>query len=175
MRRRRPTIPITLTVTEHYTSGSQSLTNTATKTISVHVNNSPKELADLSVRFLTNFANSGISPSTCVAEFSDSCSGKRDELSDITDNRHDFLILNSTIRPTGVSIASSRTSATVHTFCAFTSRVITTSRRVAAASRIPSSCRFNYVGSVQGDCFTTNVYESGQWRLCTSHFAAARG
>ena len=51
-------ITVTLTVTETYTSGSAQLENNATGTVTVHVNNSPKELADLSLRFLGNFANS---------------------------------------------------------------------------------------------------------------------
>ena len=166
---------LTLTVTESYTSSGQARTNTASKSISVHVNNSPKELADLSMRFLTNFANSSVSPETCVSEFSGSCSGKAAELSDISDNRHDFLVLNSTLSPTGVDIASSQTSATVHTFCSFTSRVITTQPRSGGCLASPGACAFNSVQSVKGDCYTTNVYEAGQWRLCASHFTPQSG
>ncbi len=166
---------LTLTVTENYTSGGQVRTNTATKSVSVHVNNSPKELADLSMRFLTNFANSSVSPEICVSEFSGSCSGKSSELSDIADNRHDFLILNSTLRPTSVDIAASRNSAIVHTFCAFTSRVITMDPQSGGCLSKPGSCPYNSVQNVKGDCYTTNVYEAGQWRLCESHFAAQPG
>lgn len=166
---------LTLTVTENYTSAGQPLTNTASKTISVHVNNSPKELADLSMRFLTNFGDSNVSPATCVSEFSDSCSGKSAELSDITDNRHDFQILDRTLRPTSVDIASSQTSATVHTFCAFTSRVITTQPQSGGCLASPGACPFNSVQNVKGDCYTTNVYETGRWRLCTSHFTPQSG
>jgi hypothetical protein len=161
---------LTLVVTEHFTSGSQSLVNTATKSATVHVNNSPKELAALSLTFLGRFADSSISPQTCVSDFSDSCSGKKDELSDITDNRHDFLILASTLRTTGVDMAVSQAAATVHTFCSFTSRVITTQPQSGGCVDNPGSCRFNTVQTASGDCFTTNVYESGRWRLCTSHF-----
>ena len=52
------------------------------------------ELADLSLRFLGDFANSSISPDRCVNEFSDSCRGKKDELDEIDDNRHYFVILS---------------------------------------------------------------------------------
>lgn len=166
---------LTLTITETYTSAGESKTNTASKTISVHVNNSPKELADLSMRFLTNFANSTVSAATCVSEFSASCSGKSDELKDITDNRHDFLVLDSTLRPTSVEIGSSQTSATVHTFCSFTSRVITPTPQSGGCLAVPGTCKFNTVQTVKGDCYTTNVYETGQWRLCTSHFAPQSG
>jgi len=166
---------VTLTVTENYMSGGQALTNTASKSISVHVNNSPKELADLSMRFLSNFAQSTVSPEVCVSEFSASCPGKADELKDITDNRHDFLILASTLRPTSVEVASSQTSATVHTFCSFTSRVITTEPHSGGCLTAANACPYNEVQTVKGDCYTTNVYEAGQWRLCASHFASQSG
>ena len=162
---------VTLTVTERYTSGAATLENKVTGTVTAHVNNSPKELADLSVRFLNDFATSSVSPAQCVSEFSDSCRGKKDEFSDIDDNRHDFLILASTIRPTSLSIASSRTAATVHTFCSFTSRIITTQPRDENCQH--GECPLNSVGNAQGDCWTTNVYENGRWWLCDSHFTGA--
>src|SRR5262252_4932253 len=49
---------LTLTVTEQLPPGSNPAQNTATRSVKVHVNNSPKELADLSLRFLTNFGDS---------------------------------------------------------------------------------------------------------------------
>ena len=159
-------VTVTLKVTETY--GSPQQTNTASGTVSVHVNNSPKELADMSLRFLDNFAHSQVSADTCVSEFSSNCSGKKDELSDITGNRHDFLILSSTLRHTGIDSAPVHAKTTVHTFCAFTSRVITKDPVTCSAD----DCPFNSVQSVQGDCYTTNVYEQGRWWLCESHFNA---
>jgi len=162
-------VTVTLTVTETYTSGSTQLQNTVKETASVHLNNSPKELADLSLRFLGNFADSRVSPDTCVSEFTTNCSGKTDEFSDITGNRHDFVILSSSLRNTGID-PPSKGKTTVHTFCAFTSRVITTEPVTCSKA----DCPFNSVQSVQGDCFTTNVYEQGRWWLCESHFNGAR-
>ena len=161
---------LTLTVTERYTSAGAAAENKVTGTTSVHLNNSPKELADMSLRFLTNFATSSVSPEKCVAEFSDTCNGKKDELKDITDNRHDFQILSSELRTTAVDIAGSRTAATVHTFCSFTSKVITQNPQSEGCRNDPKSCPFNGVGTVKGDCWTTNVYQSGRWLLCTSRF-----
>ena len=160
-------ITVTLKVTETY--GSPQQTNTATGTVSVHVNNSPKELADLSIRFLDNFAHSQVSPDTCVSEFSSNCNGKKDELSDITGNRHDFLILSSTLRHTSIDPAAVHAKTTVHTFCAFTSRVITKDPVTCSVA----DCPYDSVQSVQGDCYTTNVYEQGRWWLCESHFNAS--
>jgi hypothetical protein len=159
---------VTLTVTERYTNGSGTAENKTTGTVSVHVNNSPKELADLSLRFLGDFANSKVSPDRCVAEFSDNCSGKKDEFQDIDDNRHDFEIIASTLRHTGLTIAPNQLTATVHTFCSFTSKVITTQPRDESCAG--GKCPLGSVGSVSGDCWTTDVYENGRWWLCQSHF-----
>jgi hypothetical protein len=162
---------VTLTVVETFTSAGFTLENKATRTAMAHVNNSAKELAELSVRFLTDFATSAVPPARCVSEFSDTCGGdKKDEFSNISDNRHDFLILDSTVRSTGVDMASSKLKATVHTFCAFTSRVITHDPQSGGCTSKPGACPFDSVQSVRGDCYTTNVYEGGKWWLCASHF-----
>jgi hypothetical protein len=168
---------LTLTVTERYTSGAATAENKTTGTVTVRLNNSPKELAELSLRFLGDFANSKISADKCVAEFSDATStcarGKKDEFNDIEDNRHDFEILASTLRHTGLTIAPSRLSATVHTFCSFTSKVITTQPR--DESCLNGACPYGSVGTATGDCWTTNVYEQGRWWLCESHFMSKSG
>lgn len=163
---------LTLTVTERATSGSITVENTATGTATVHVNNSPKELVDLSLRFLNAFADSKVSPETCVAEFTDSCNGKKAELQDVIDNRHDFEILASSLRHTSLQIDSSRTNATVHTQCAFTSRVITTTPQSGGCLLDPASCRFGTIQQANGDCSTTHVYEKGRWWICQSHFTS---
>ena len=161
---------VTLTVTERYTSGSATFENKASGTTTAHVNNSSRELADMSVRFLSDFANSNVSPDKCVGEFDETqstCSrGKSDEFNDISMNRHDLQILASTLRPTSVSIAPSRTNATVHTFCSFTSRVIS-----AQPLNCPG-CVLGNVGTTSGDCHTTNVYVQGRWWLCESHYTS---
>jgi hypothetical protein len=161
---------VTLTVVETFTNGAFTLENKATGTATAHVNNSARELAELSVRFLTDFANSSVPPAKCVSEFSDACRGKKDEFDDIDDNRHDFLIVGSTIRHTSLDIASNRMTATVHTFCSFTSRVITTKPREEGCQN--GACPLNSEGTATGDCWTTNVYENGRWWLCESHFTS---
>lgn len=163
-------VVLTLTITEKYGSGATAGENKVTSTATVHLNNSPKELQELSLRFLGDFANSRISPEQCVAEFSDSCRGKKDEFDDIADNRHDFEIIASNLRHTGLSIAPSRLTATVHTACAFTSRVISPTPREESCQN--GKCPVGSVGSVEGDCWTTNVYENGRWWICESHFSS---
>jgi hypothetical protein len=151
-------------------TGSIVLENKATSTLTAHVNNSQKELAELSLRFLGDFANSSVSPERCVGEFSDSCRGKKEELQDIIDNRHDFLILSSSLRHTSLQIAGSRTSATVHTACAFTSRVIAATPQSGGCLADPASCKLGSIQNADGDCWTTNVYERGRWWICESRY-----
>ncbi len=164
---------IELTVVETYRTGPTGtivLENKTTSTMTAHVNNSQKELADLSLRFLGDFANSSISPERCVSEFSDSCRGKKDELQDIIDNRHDFLILSSSLRHTSLQVAASRTSATVHTACSFTSRVIAATPQSGGCLADPASCKLGSIQNADGDCWTTSVYERGRWWICTSNY-----
>ena len=169
---------VTLKVTERYTSGSSQLENTATGTATVHVNNSLKELAELSLRFLSDFANSKISPEKCVSEFSTTsktcADGKKDEFADVDDNRHDYEMMSSNLRNTGVSIAQNKLNATVHTFCSFTVKVISSSPRDEYCEG-GKKCPLGSTGTSTGDCWTTNVYEQGRWWLCESHFTAAPG
>jgi len=164
-------VVLTLTVTERYARGATIAENIVTSTLTVHVNNSPAELADLSLRFLGDFADSRVSPDKCVSEFTDTCRGdKEDEFEDVFENRHDFLQLKSTLRHTGLSISADRRTATVHTFCSFTARVITMKPISQGCLDDPGSCKFGSEGTAEGDCWTTNVYERGRWWLCASHY-----
>ena len=82
---------ITLTVTETY--GAPDALGVRPKNVStatspaIRVHNSPKELGDMSILFLKDFATSSTPSSTCLRNFSDSCPGKAEEKSDIDNNR----------------------------------------------------------------------------------------
>ena len=162
-------VVLTLTVTERYTSGTSQAENKVTSTTTVRLNNSPKELRELALRFLGDFANSRISPEQCVSEFSDGCRGKKDELADVEDNRHDYEMIGSTLRHTSLSIDANRTSATVNTFCSFTVKVITTAPRDEPCQG--GKCPLGSIGTSTGNCRTTNVYEKGRWWICESTFS----
>jgi len=169
---------ITVTVTERYTSNGAQAENKASGTTTLHINNSPKELAEMSLKFLGDFANSRLSPDQCLGDFSDATStcarGKKDERDDITDNRHDFEIVASTLRHTSLAMAPDKLSATVHTFCSFTSKVI--SPNPVDESCAKGACPLGSIqGPNQGDCFTTNVYEKGRWWICESHYNPLNG
>jgi hypothetical protein len=149
-----------LVVTERYQSGGQTLQNDATKSIDVHYNDSPTEITRIGMRFLTElFPDFNTSPQSAVQDFSDSCSGKRDELSDVTNNRINFHILSGTYSNVQVDLNGDRTSANVNGACTFVD--------------IPTNPTNPNVGrreSVTGICTLTAVYENWQWFLCESHF-----
>jgi len=158
---------VRLTVTETYgtpnaVGGSQqNIVNATSPAIRLH--DSPKELGDLALRFLGDFANSSVSPSTCVREFSDGCAGKALEKSDVERNREHLVIVNSSLRLQDVRVASSGMTADMRVACSFTSRII----KCESGS---VGCVVGSVGTVVGDCVLTSVYEQQRWWLCTSNF-----
>jgi hypothetical protein len=158
---------ITLTVTETYGAADASgvrptnVSNASAPVIRVH--NSPKELGDISLKFLTDFANSSVSPADCLRDFTDSCRGKADERSDIEFNRGHFEILSSSLNLRNVTVDSNGSSANMTVACAFTSRI-------KACDAGDSSCAVGSVSSVSGDCLLTGRYEQKRWWLCDSHF-----
>lgn len=119
------------------------------------VHDSTAELTRMALTFLVDyFGNSSVSPAACLVDFSDSCRGKQDELSDIQENRQDFVILSAAASVTSVTFNALRTFANILAPCTFRSREIAT----------------GHVGTVTGDCTLTGVYETGRWWLCDSHF-----
>jgi hypothetical protein len=158
---------ITLTVTEVYgaPNGSgvrpQNVSNATAPPVRVH--NSNKELGELSIQFLSDFANSSIPASTCVRDFSDSCRGKAEERSDIESNRVHFDILSSSLTLRSVSVASNGLAANMTVACSFTSRI-------KVCDPGDKACVLGDVGTARGDCILTGKYEDRRWWLCDSHF-----
>ena len=116
------------------------------------------------MQFLSDFANSTISASTCVRDFSDSCRGKQDERGDIEANRVHFEILSSSLSLKSVTVASGALSANMTVACSFTSRI-------KACDAGDKACVVGDVGTARGDCILTGKYENRRWWLCDSHFA----
>jgi hypothetical protein len=156
-----------LKVTETYGSPSsagvrpQNVTTGSVPVVRVH--DSQKELGDLAMQFLNDFAQSGVPASTCVRDFSDSCRGKAEERGDIEANRLHFDILNSSLTLRSVSVSSSGLSANVVVACSFTSRI-------KACDPGDKACVVGDVGTARGDCILTGKYEERRWWLCDSHF-----
>lgn len=134
--------------------------------VSVRVHNSPKELGDMGVKFLNLFADSSVSPEGCLVDFTDTCPGKLDELSDIRNNREFYLIRSHSLGQPAVSVTSPFNSAEMHIACTFESEF----------RKCPPSVPGCTVGSVvigSGDCYLTARYEQARWWLCDSRYFAA--
>jgi hypothetical protein len=152
------TYQFVVTVSEQYTSQGQPQTNTVTSTSSgTHYNDSVVEITGIAAQFYKDFGTYSVSAAECVRNFSNSCSGKAEELRDIRDNRNrtDFRIVGSTLLGSpAVSIGSQRVTAEYRQRCQFEDVEIRTGRRYR----------------VEGGCFLTAVYENWRWWLCESHF-----
>ena len=158
---------ITLRVTEAYgapdSSGARAQNVTTATAPPFRVHDSPKELGDMSLRFLSDFADSSIPASVCVRDFTDSCRGKADERNDIEANRTHFDILSSSLALRSVNINASGLTANVTVSCTFNSKI-------KVCDPGDKSCVVGDTGTARGDCLLTGKYEDRRWWLCDSHF-----
>jgi hypothetical protein len=159
---------VSLRVTETYGTADPTTgvrpTNVANGTSPViRVHNSPKELSDMGLLFINDFTNSALSSGVCLRNFTDSCPGKASEKSDIDYNREHYTIVGSSIKLTGVRVASSGLSADIDIACTFTSIIIKCDPTVAG-------CVVGAKETVEGDCALTGKYELKRWWLCDSNF-----
>jgi hypothetical protein len=121
-------------------------------------------IGEMAVAFLNRFAASSVSPQACLVDFSSSCRGTSEELSDIQSNREHFQILGARLGTPSVVIAAGGASANISIACSFDSRTIKCDT---------PNCRVGDVGSVAGTCTLTSIRESGRWKLCTSNFSGS--
>ena len=164
------TAEIALTVIERYLEVGQGglpveRDHRVTRTTTVRVHDSAREVADLGRQFLLLFSDSSNSPETVVAQFTDTCAGKEDEYDDVADDRRDFVILSSSI--------GSATSVTVN----FGGVCPHESRPGDACAYYPVSWTSRdrvtgVVGTVSGVDQVAAVYEGQRWWLCDSRFIA---
>lgn len=152
---------LTLTVTETYGSGQQHVVRGTSNAVRVH--DSPLELSNMGMRFLTDFADSSISADVAVRDFADSCPGKRDERDQIADNRRKYTIHSASLVPREARVKSP-SSGEVRVSCEFRSTI---------KNCVPSDgpdCKVGAVEHVRGDCDLSTIYEQRRWWLCTSNF-----
>jgi hypothetical protein len=118
------------------------------------VNNSRTELSQMAHAFLVDrFGNSSVSPEACLVDFSDTCRGKEDELSDIQINRHMWLIRSAESAVTEIEFDPSMNSALVTSRCTFRDVERQTGREHIT----------------EADCVLTAVYLKPRWWLCSSY------
>ena len=151
---------LVLKVTEHYTSNGQAKANAVWSGVSVHYNDSRREITRISLRFLTElFPNYSVSAPEAVQDFSNSCRGKLDEFSDVANNRINFHILSGTYTDISISLDQTKTFADVTGTCVFDDIPMN-----------PADANFGRRESVPGICTLTAIYENWRWFLCDSHF-----
>jgi hypothetical protein len=160
-------VTIELTVVELYgpvdTTGKQSENATTDKAPPIRVHNSQKEVGDLSLQFLSDFANSSLSAGVCLRNFSDTCPGKIEERDDIEDNRARYDILASSLSVRNVTANLSTGTAKSTIACSFTSRT-------KKCDIDDDLCIIGDVATGRGDCLLTAIYEKKGWWLCDSHY-----
>jgi hypothetical protein len=161
---------ITLTVIERYLEAGQGglpveREHRITRTITVRVHDSAREVAELGKQFLLLFSDSSKSPDQVVAQFTDTCDGKEDEYDDVVDDRRDFQILSSFVgEPVSVTINFGGVCdhrGKEGDACAYYP-VRWTSREIATG----------IVGTVEGIDQVAAVYLGQRWWLCDSQFLA---
>jgi hypothetical protein len=174
---RAPTSEITpadytlkLTVVEVYLGQNDagmivSKEHRVTSQVTVRVHNSRKELGDMGQAFLTKFGTSSIAPAACLVDFTDSCRGKLEELSDIQNNRDSFQILGYMLGQPRVNVYSPFDRAEMYITCSFDSKIL----KCAPGD---STCKVGSVVHGDGDCYLTARYEQARWWLCDSHYAS---
>ncbi len=155
---------VALTVVETYqAAGGVRVEQAATSTApTVRVHDSLKEIGDLALSFLRDFANSSVPAEVAVRDFSDSCRGKVEERDQIADNRRDYQITRSSLALERASVSSDRLRGDARVACEFWSVI----------KQCPAgvSCTVGSNEHVRGNCDLTTVYEQNRWRLCTSNF-----
>lgn len=131
----------------------------------IALHDSEKELSDLGGEFLTEFSQQRLSPEAIVRNFTDSCRGKADELSDVQNNQRDLTIIDYTIGSPRVTISfgavcpyfSSR--GRYGDGCAYFPVRWRSTRK--SDGRVTVSEGFDQVNA---------LYQGGRWQLCDSDF-----
>lgn len=159
-------VVVTLTVVEVHgppdASGRRPEQSVSAPAPAVRVHDSPREIGDLSLTFLGDFANSSVPADVAVRDFSDSCRGKFEERDQIAANRRDYQITRSSLTLERVSVSSDRVRGDARVACEFWS--------VIKQCQPGVSCKVGANEHVRGKCDLTAVYEQKRWRLCTSLF-----
>jgi hypothetical protein len=119
------------------------------------VDDSPAEITNLAVTFLvTYFGDSTVSPAACLVDFSDSCRGKADELSDIIANRATFDIHSAAAHVASIQFDVAMDFANIVAPCTFHDQRLDDGQ----------------LGTSDGQCLLTAVYQNQRWWLCDSHY-----
>jgi hypothetical protein len=160
------TVTLTLTVAERYTTTDSAglpitAQNRVTGTTAVRVHNSIKEVSDLAQQFLLDFSRQ-IDPAQVMRNFTPTCPGTADELSDVQNNQRNFTI-------TSYRVDQPATQANFTGTCPFRNRM------GDACALVPvewySTIRANGKAIwTRGIDQVTAILENDQWKLCASDY-----
>jgi len=92
-------VTLNLEVVETYTSQGKQVTNNPKGSVTVSLHDSIKEVGDLARLFLLDFSNSGTPTATVMRNFQPDCYGTEEETGDVSRNRENYTIIDSTIGP----------------------------------------------------------------------------
>jgi len=170
-------VTLTLTVTERFqTATGATGENKSIGTTTVRLHNSPKEVGDLAVDFLTAFSKQ-LDPDFVVRNFSDACTGKRDERADVAGNQQDVTI-------TFYNLGAASTTVPFTGHCDYRNRNGDACAYVPAEwHSLIKAAKYHtdlapYIGrtmSVTGTDQVTAILENDQWKLCASDWDQASG
>ncbi len=155
-----------LALIERYVTPDGSVhENRVEQSIAVSVHDSVKEVGDMALLFLDEFSNSTIPAETVVRNFSTKCRGRAFELSDVRDNREEYVINAYTIGAASVRIEYDGVCNT------FPGRP----RPADACTTVPVRWEVTRrsdgePGVAQGVDHVTAIYDAGRWHLCDSDF-----
>ena len=138
--------------------------NRVERTTTVHVHDSVKEVGNLAVEFLTDFSQTPIPPEQVVKNFSSKCRGAASELSDVEDNRRNYVINEYSIGTPSVAIGFDGV-------CGFRARA------GDACVSVPVRWEVTVLdtgkpGLSEGTDHVTAIYDTDRWYLCDSDFEA---
>jgi len=161
---------LTLVVVEKYQTTNDSglpvtAENRVTKSVTVSVHDSVREVGDMATEFLTNFSKSDVSVGTVMKDFTPNCSGTAEEKQDVEDNRAEFVI-------TSYDIGSPTVRIDFDGRCSYRNRPADacSDSRVEWVSKKKND---DSTGVAKGVDHVAAVYESNRWWLCSSDFEGA--
>lgn len=164
------TVSIELTVIEHYTGADSSgapvqKENRTTGQTSVSLHDSAGEIKDIAETFLLDFSHSDVPTEQVIRNFSDTCSGKASERSDVEHNRATFTITAFHLGPAEVKVNFGGVCAfrdMQGDACASESAEWTSITKATGA-----------VGTTTGTDHMSAVYVQSRWWLCDSQYQGA--
>jgi hypothetical protein len=99
------TVTLTLEVVETYSSAGKTETNRVSKTATISLHDSAKEVGDMARQFLLDFSDSNIQDvGYIMRNFQQGCYGTADETSQVANNRVLFRIIASNVGPAPTTV-----------------------------------------------------------------------